>query len=101
VTSVEPLGERREGCERSHDTAQRASQSGVFVIRLLRRPAAVIARHQADDVDLVWLEAAQVSVANQILGVLVMALIADVHTDVVEERAIFQPLAFLGAQLVD
>ena len=49
-------------------------------------------------VDLVRIEAAQAAVLDEVVRVLVMALVADVHADVVEQRAVLEPLAFARAE---
>ena len=67
---------------------------------LLGRAAAVITRCQRDYLDLVRFEAPQVTVLDQVVGVLVVASEADVNADVVEQGGVFQPLAFALAEPV-
>src|SRR5262249_1855682 len=45
-------------------------------------------------------EAAKIAVLDQIVRMTVMPLVADVNTDVVQERAVLQPLAFLFGEAV-
>ena len=47
------------------------------------------------------LEAAQIAVLDQVVRVLVVTLVADVHADVVEQRRVFEPLALAIGQAVD
>ena len=76
-------------------------QIAVAVVPPLRRRAAVIARDERDRLDLVGLESAQIAVLDQIVRVLVVPLVADVHADVVQERGILEPLALAVGQAVD
>ena len=55
----------------------------------------------AEDLDLGGVEAAQIAVANQVVRVFVVTLVADVHADVMEQRGVFEPLAFMIGQGVD
>ena len=55
---------------------------------------------QRDDLDLLRIEPAQVAVLDQVIRMPVMALVADVDADVVQQRAVLQPLALAIAELV-
>ena len=61
----------------------------------------MVAGDERDDFDLVRLEAAQVAVLDQVVGMAVMALVADVVADVVEQRRVLEPLALAVGQAVD
>ena len=61
----------------------------------------MIARQQRDNLDLLRIEAAQLAVLDQIVRVPVVPLVADVHAGVVEQGAVFEPLALAVAELVD
>ena len=60
----------------------------------------MISRHQRNYFDLPWIEPAQISILDQVIGMPVMTVIADVHADVVEERRVFQPFTLLVAKSV-
>ena len=60
----------------------------------------MVARHEADDGDLVRLESAQSAVLHEVVGVFVVALVADVGADVVKQGAVLEPFAFLLAKAV-
>jgi hypothetical protein len=81
---------RGEGLDRS---PQGSGQLRVLLVRALRRAAAVVARDERDHLDLVGMKSAQVAVLNEVVGMLVMARVADVAADVVHQRGIFEPLA--------
>ena len=61
----------------------------------------MITRDERDGFDFLGLEAAQVAVPDQIFGVLMVAFVADMHADVVQDRRVFQPLALLVGEAVD
>ena len=70
----------------------------VALVRFLRRRLAVVARDERDDFDLLRVEAAQIAVLDQIVRMAVVALVADVHADVVQQRAVLEPLALAVAR---
>ena len=76
-------------------------QVAEAVVLPLRRRLAVIARDERDRLDLVRLEAAQIAVLDQVVRVLVVALVADVDADVVQERGVLEPFALAVGQAVD
>jgi hypothetical protein len=55
----------------------------------------MVARDETDDGDLVGLETAQEAVLDEVVRVLVVPLVADVCPDIVQERAVLEPLPFL------
>ena len=93
MTAVEVFGEAHHRRQRPHDAAPLAFEIAEALVPPVRRRAAVVAGDQRDDFDLLGLEAAQVAIANQIVRVLVVPLVADVHADVVKQRPVPQPLA--------
>ncbi len=93
VAAIEALREPEDGGERADGAAAVAREGAQHPMTLLRGGAAVIARDERDGFDFVRLEAAQIAVADEIFGVLVMAFVADVHADVVEQGRVLQPLA--------
>ena len=60
----------------------------------------MVARDERDDLDLLRIESAQVAVLDQVVRVPVVALVADVDADVVQQRAVLEPLAFAVGQSV-
>ena len=107
MTAIETLGEPKNRRERAHDAAALPGQLSVAVVIGLGRGAAMIARDEGDCLDLVRLEPAQVGVLDQVMRMLVVALVADVHADVVEDRGVLKPFALAvgepvyGARLVE
>jgi len=93
VAPIEALGEAQHRRQRPHGPPQAPRQTAEAFMLALRRRLAVITRDQGDHLDLVRLEAAQIAVRDQVVRVLVVALVRDVNADIVEQRGIFQPLA--------
>jgi hypothetical protein len=101
VAAIERFGKPQNGGERADDAALLAAERAVVVVRPLRRRLAVVTRDETDDLGFYRLEPAQVAVLDQVVRVLVVALIADVRADVVQERRKVQPLALAIGQAVD
>jgi hypothetical protein len=93
VAAVEALGQPEDGGQGAHLFPAPAPEPGVLIVAAVGRGPPVIARHQGNGINLVGIEATQVAVLDQVVRVLVMALVGDVDADVVEQRGIFQPLA--------
>jgi hypothetical protein len=55
---------------------------------------------EGNDLNLIRFESPQVAVLDEVVRVLVVALVADVYTDVVQQRGIFKPLALAIGQPV-
>jgi hypothetical protein len=100
VAAVEAFGESNHRGECPDGTAQSAREVAIAVVRLLRWGLPMVPRDQRDHLGLVRIEAAQVAVLDQVVGVAVMTFVADVHADVVQQRAIFQPLALAIGEAV-
>jgi len=60
----------------------------------------MIAGNQGDGFNLIRFESPQVAVLDEVVRVLVMTLVADVYTDVVEQRGVFKPLPLAIGQPV-
>jgi hypothetical protein len=101
VAAIEALGETQHRGKRSHRPPHPARQTAESFVLALRLRLAVVARDQRNRLDFVWLEAAQIAVHDQIVGVLVVALVADMHADVVEERGVLEPFALAIGEAVD
>jgi hypothetical protein len=93
VAAIEALGETQHRAERADAFALLLRQVSEDLVPPLGRRLPVIARDERHDVDLLWLEAAQVAVSNEVERVLVVAFVADVHADVVQQRGVLQPFA--------
>ena len=101
VAAIERFGEPQERRQNRDDPALLLAQLAHPFMFLLRNGAAVIARNQCNDGDLLGLEAAQVAVLDQVIRVAMMLLVADVIADVVQQSRVFHPLAFSLAQRVN
>jgi len=100
VAAIEPFGESHDRRHHAHRRTQRAAEVPEALVRLLRCCLTMVARDQGDDLDLQGIEAAQISILDQIVGMAVMPVVADVHTDVVEQGGVLEPLPLAIAQPV-
>jgi len=101
VAAVEVLGDTQHGGEPSHDLAALPSELVEIGVPPRRRRAAVITGDQRNRFDLVRLEAAQIAVSDQVIGMAMMPFVADVHAGVMQDRRVLQPLALLVGHPVD
>jgi len=100
VAPIEPFGEADNRPEQAHDAAFGFGQTAEAGVILPWEGLAMVARDEAHDLDLVRIEPAQLAVRDEVVRVLVMALVADVDPDVVQERAVLEPLALAPAEAV-
>ena len=94
VAAVQALGEPDNRRQRPHHAARTPAQFAESVVASLGSRLPMIAGHQRDDVDFLRLEPAQVAVLDQIIRMLVMTFVTDVHADIVQDRRVLEPLAF-------
>ena len=94
MTAVESFGQPQDRGKRANRPPALAGQVGVCVVPALWRGATMIAGDQGDGVDLLGLESAKVAVLDEVVRVLVMALVADMHADVVGQGGVREPLLF-------
>ena len=98
VAAVEPLGQSHARGQHLDDLAARGRQFRVAGVTFFGGRATVIPRHQRHQLDLLGIEAAQVAVLDEVVGVPVMLFVADVHADVVQQRRVLQPLTLAVRQ---
>lgn len=61
----------------------------------------MVSRDERDHLDFLRIEAPQISILDQVIGVAMMSIVADVYANVVEQGGILQPLAFAIAKPVN
>lgn len=98
VAAIQPLRKPRDRAERANDAAVGSFQQGIPLVRLLRGSLAVVPRDERDKLHLDGLEPAQAAVLDQVVRMPVVPVIADVIADVVQQRAVLEPLAFTVPQ---
>jgi hypothetical protein len=101
VAAIQTLREPQNRGKRTHRAPRPAGQPREAVVLALRRRLTMIARDERDCFDFVGLEAAQVAVLDQVVRMLVMAPIADVDADVVQDRGVLEPLTLAIGQTVN
>jgi hypothetical protein len=100
VAAIESFREPNHRGQGPHRLAQTASKIAVTLVRFLGRGLTMVPRQQRDDFDFLRIEPAKIPVLDQIIRVTVMTLVADVHADIVEQRSVLEPLAFLVRESV-
>ena len=83
MAAIEAFGQPEHRGQRADGAPQASLQHPVSVVHFLRRRLPMVAREERDDFDLLRIEAAQLSVLDQVVRVPVVALVADVNTGVV------------------
>ena len=75
VAAVEAFSQAENGGKGANGSPVPAAETGVLVVVTVGRRSPVIPRDEGDGVDLVGLEAAQVAVLDQVVGVFVVTLV--------------------------
>jgi hypothetical protein len=101
VAAVETLCQTKNRRQRPHRAPRAAPQITEAVVTPFRRRLAMVACDQGNRLDFVRFEAAQVAVLHQVIRVLVVAFVADVHPDVVQNRGILEPVALAIGEAVN
>ena len=91
MAAIEAFGQTQNRREFLDHAPALARQISVVLVVALRRRAPVIPCHERDDIDFVGLETAQVAVLDQVIRVFVVPFVADMRTDVVKQRRVFEP----------
>jgi len=100
MTAIEGLGEPEHRGQLADNAPALLRQVRVPLVAAQRHRAPVIPRDERYGFDVLRFEAAKIAVANQVVRVLVMAFVADVHADVVQEGRILEPFALPVGQRV-
>jgi hypothetical protein len=101
MAAIEAFREPENRRERPDGPAAFAAELAILLMPAFRRRLPVIPGHQRDDLDLLRIEAAQISILDQIVRMLVMALVADVDADVMQQGGIFEPFTLAVGEAVD
>ena len=92
MAPVEAFGQAKDRRQDTDRAPGLAAQVPETLVAPLWRVAAVISGDERDGLDLVRLEPAQITVSDEVVRVLVVALVADQRADVVEQRRVLEPL---------
>jgi hypothetical protein len=76
-------------------------QPPEFVVALAGFRPSMIPRDERHRIDFIRLEPPQITILDQIRGMLVVALVGDVNPDIVKQRSIFQPFSLAIAKPMD
>jgi hypothetical protein len=100
VTAVEPFGRADHGAENPDRPPVGGREGCELRVRLLREGLAMVAGNERDPLHFVRFEPAQAPVTDEVVRVLVVAFVADVRADVVEQRAVLEPFPLPRPQTV-
>ena len=101
VAAVEAVGDAEDRGQLLDDGLEIRVETPPVLVGLLRSSALVVPRERGENLDLVGREARQVAVGDEVVRVPLVLGVADVAADVVEKRAVLQPLALGRGQLVE
>jgi len=101
VAAVEPFGQPHNRREYPNGSAQAAIEVPVSLVGFLRRRLSMVSRDQRDDLDFLRIEAAQISILDQVVGMTVMTIVTDVYADIVKECRDLEPFSLAVAKAVD
>ena len=101
VAAIEAFGKPENRSQPPDVALALPRQLTVAVVAELGRRPAVIARHERDDLDFLRVESAQIAVLDQVVRMLMVPLVADVHSDVMQELGVLEPFAMPIAERVD
>jgi hypothetical protein len=100
VAAVEPFGQSYHGRQKANDAPQRSAELTVSFVRLLGGGLSMVPREQRDHLDFLGIEPAEITVLDQVIRMPMVSFVADVHTDVVQQGAVLEPLALAIAEAV-
>jgi hypothetical protein len=83
MTAIEAFGQPQNRRQRANGSPAFPAELAEAVVTFLRRRLAVIAGDERHRFDLLRVEPSKIAVLDQVIRVLVVALVADVHADVV------------------
>ena len=101
MTAIEIFGEAKHRRQLPNDPSPFPRQVVVAEVPPLRFRTPMVARDEGDCLDLVGLEAAEIAILDEVVRVLVVAFVADMNARIVQDRAVFQPLAGLVGHRVN
>ncbi len=101
VAAVEAFGEPEHRSQRPDGAAAAPAEFPEQLVPFLGHGPPVVARDQRNRVDFVGVEPAQIAVPDEIARVPMVALVADMHADVVQQRGVFEPFALAVRQAVN
>ncbi len=101
VTAIQALRQAQDCGEEADSASDIRWKVGILLMRLFRRPPAVVPRHERHHLDLLRLEPAEITILDQIVRVPVVPRIADVNAEVVHEGGVLEPLALPVRTAVD
>jgi hypothetical protein len=84
VAAIEAFGQAQDRRQRPNGPPALAAELAIPFMAALWRRLAMIPGHERNRLDFVRLEAAEIAIPDEVIRVLVMALVADMHADIVQ-----------------
>ena len=100
MATVEALGESKHRGEDADGLAALPREVAVVLVPAFWRRLTMIARNEPDNFYFFRLEAPEIAVLDEVVGMLMVALVADVYADVVQQSGELEPFAFAVRQAV-
>ena len=101
MAAIEAFREPENRRERPDGPPAFAAELDIALVFAFRRRLPMVPGHERDDLDLFRIEASQISILDQIVRMLVMALVADVDPNIMQQRGIFEPFTLAVGEAVD
>jgi hypothetical protein len=101
MAAIEAFSQPQQGRELTDDTAPLAGEIAEVDMIAFGRRTTMIPCRERDDVHFMRFEAAQIAVLDEVERMLVMAFVADVDADVVQDRRVLEPLPLFVRHRVD
>jgi hypothetical protein len=90
VAPVQTLGQSHHGGQLLDHALQLGRQGTEPFVCVLRRRLPMVAGDERNDLDFARLEATEVAMLDQVVGMAVMTLVTDVHANIVQQRAVLE-----------
>jgi hypothetical protein len=100
VAAVEALGEAHDRAQQSNRLPTRTRKAPVPSVRLLRGGLPMISGDETNHLHFFGFEASKAAVLDEVMGVAMVAFVADVRANIVQERPVLQPLTLALTQIV-
>jgi hypothetical protein len=101
MTSIEAFSQAQDSCERSDGPPPAPFQAAETLVSTFRGRLSMIPRDKSNNLGFFRFEPAELTVPDQIVGMLVVALVTNVNADIVKNRRVFQQFPFAVGQAMD
>ena len=100
MAAIEAFRETQNRGQRAHRPPHAAPQAVEALVPPLWRLLTMVARYERNRLDFVGLESAEIAVLDEVVRVLVVAFVADVDADIVQDCGVLEPIPLAVGQAV-